>query len=304
MLWCKGIFAGAVGTRSRNLIRDRNGSDGEQFMQRLRFMCIYFRKRRVRLFHILLALAYFGELPIAIASEDCPTNQSEIATDRPDVTNSSVVVPKGSLQSENGINLTGRNSARIFDGTNSRLRLGVASCLEILVDMPNYFATTEGQTSSGFSNVIPAIKWQFSPLPDEWKLSVTAGAGLPIGTPSIAGHGIQPYLQFPWSRELGGGWGISGMFTNFFLPADPSNKHITEATFVIEKKISDRGYLFVEYAGDFPEHASPIQLLNSGAAYLITPTQQVDIHIAFGLNRNSPTYIFGLGYSFRLDRLF
>jgi hypothetical protein len=37
-------------------------------------------------------------------------------------------------------------------------------------------------------------------------LSVTAGAGLPIATPSIAGHGVQPYLQFPWSRELGGGW--------------------------------------------------------------------------------------------------
>jgi hypothetical protein len=73
---------------------------------------------------------------------------------------------------------------------------------------------------------------------------------------------------------------------------------------VIEKKISDRGYLFVEYVGDFLEHASPIQLLNSGAAYLITPTPQVDIHIAFDLNRNSPTYIFGLGYSFRLDRLF
>jgi hypothetical protein len=43
---------------------------------------------------------------------------------------------------------------------------------------------------------------------------------------------------------------------------------------VIEKKISDRGYLFVEYVGDFLQHASPIQLLNSGAAYLITPTPQ------------------------------
>ena len=269
-----------------------------------RTMCTSLSIRRNRLFYILFVVAYFNELAIAIASEGCPTNQSEIATDRPDVTNSSVVVPTGSLQSESGINLTGRESARIFDGTNSRLRLGIASCLEILVDLPNYVATIHGQASSGFSNVIPAVKWQFNPLPGEWKLSVTAGAGLPTGTPGIAGHGVQPYLQFPWSRELSGGWGISGMFTNFFLPADPSNKLITEATFVIEKKVGDRGYLFVEYVGDFPEHAPPIQLLNSGAAYLVTPTQQIDVHVAFGLNRNSPTYIFGLGYSFRLDRLF
>ncbi|HJY89642.1 MAG TPA: hypothetical protein VJ255_05155, partial [Candidatus Acidoferrum sp.] len=37
-------------------------------------------------------------------AEKCPQSDDEIATDRPDVTNSSVVVPFGSFQSENGIN--------------------------------------------------------------------------------------------------------------------------------------------------------------------------------------------------------
>src|SRR6476660_536892 len=37
-------------------------------------------------------------------SEGCPTAKDEIATDRPDVTNSSLVVPTGSLQNENGVN--------------------------------------------------------------------------------------------------------------------------------------------------------------------------------------------------------
>jgi Putative MetA-pathway of phenol degradation len=44
-------------------------------------------------------------------------------------------------------------------------------------------------------------------------------------------------------------------------------------------------------------------LLNSGGGYRITGNQQIDFHLGFGLNRNAPTYIFGLGYSFRLDRL-
>jgi hypothetical protein len=45
-------------------------------------------------------------------------------------------------------------------------------------------------------------------------------------------------------------------------------------------------------------------LFNSGGGYRITDTQQIDFHIAIGLNRNAPTYIFGIGYSFRLDGLF
>src|ERR1700731_2895973 len=101
----------------------------------------------------------------ATAADGCPTSKDEIATDRPDVTNSSLVVPTGSFQNENSINLSGRNGATIFDGTNSRLRLGVAPCLEVLVDVPTYFAVLGGDASSGATNVTPAIKWQISPVP-------------------------------------------------------------------------------------------------------------------------------------------
>jgi hypothetical protein len=73
---------------------------------------------------------------------------------------------------------------------------------------------------------------------------------------------------------------------------------------VIEKKITDRVNLFVEYVGDYPENASSSQLFNSGGTYQLSPTQQVDFHLAFGLNHNSPNYIVGLGYSFRFDGLF
>jgi hypothetical protein len=240
---------------------------------------------------------------IAYAGE-CPTSSSEIATDRPDVTNSSLVVPLGSLQSENGINTTRKGFDRTFDGTNSRLRLGVAPCLEVLVDLPNYVGGLRGAAESGFGNVAPAIKWQFSSLPEPWNLSVTAGAGLPTGSSRIVVPGIQPYLQFPWSHELGGGWGTSGMVTTFFFPSNPANKQTTEATFVIEKKITERASLFVEYVGDYPVSGGSIQLINSGGAYLLTKTHQLDFHIAFGLNRNSPNYIVGVGYSFRFDDLF
>jgi len=59
--------------------------------------------------------------------------------------------------------------------------------------------------------------------------------------------------------------------------------------------------LFVEYVGDYPQSSGSSQLLNSGGTYRLSPTQQVDFRPAFGLNRNAPAYIVGIGYSFRLD---
>ena len=40
----------------------------------------------------------------AASADQCPARDSPIVTDRPDVTNSSLVVPQGSFESENGIN--------------------------------------------------------------------------------------------------------------------------------------------------------------------------------------------------------
>ena len=249
-----------------------------------------------------LSLSAVGA-PAAYADQ-CPQKDSPIDTDRPDVTNSSVVLPQGSFQSENGINFSQRDGDRAFDGTDSRLRWGVAPCLEILVDIPTYFAALRAPLNSGFTDVAPAIKWQISPLPGKIDLSATFGAGLPTGNKAIAGPGVQPYVQFPWSWELGGGWGISGMFTNFIVPADPTNKLSTETTFVLEREFAERAFLFVEYVGYYHVHGGPSYLFNSGGGYRITHTQQIDFHIGIGLNDNAPAYIFGIGYSFRLDGLF
>jgi hypothetical protein len=148
---------------------------------------------------------------------------------------------------------------------------------------------------------VPAIKWQISPLPGKIDLSATFGAGLPTGTKAIAGPGVQPYVQFPWSWQLGSSWSVNGMLTNFFTPADPTNKVSTETTLVLEREFAERAFLFIEYVGDYHVHGGPSYLFNSGGGYRITPTQQIDFHVGIGLNDNAPAYIFGMGYSFRLD---
>lgn len=137
----------------------------------------------------ILSLAFLALVPAESRADSCPTAKDEMATDRPDVTNSSLVVPTGSLQNENGVNLTTSDGGQTLDGTNSRWRFGVAPCLELLVDLPTYFADVHGSGSSGFSDVAPAIKWQISPVPGKIDLSLTLGVALPTGAAAIAGRG-------------------------------------------------------------------------------------------------------------------
>lgn len=100
------------------------------------------------------------------------------------------------------------------------------------------------------------------------------------------------------------GWQISGMLTEFFRPDDFTARSITETTFVLEKKLTEKFSLFGEYVGDYPQGGGPSVFFNSGGMYHLTPNQQVDFHVAIGLNHNAPSTIVGVGYSFRLDGMF
>ena len=74
-------------------------------------------RRRTLQICLLSVVAVLGA--VDAQAEGCPTAKDEIATDRPDVTNSSLVVPVGSLQSENGVNVSARDGGRTIDGTNT-----------------------------------------------------------------------------------------------------------------------------------------------------------------------------------------
>jgi hypothetical protein len=252
---------------------------------------------------LTILAATIGLATDALAAEDCPTAGDDIATDRPDVTNSSVVVPYGSLQIENGINVTRGQQSTVFDGTNTRLRFGVSSCTEILIDLPNYVHSIQGRGPNGFSDVAPAIKTQLGPLPGNFELSATIGLGLPTGAVAVSQRGYQPYLQFPWAHELGGGWAIDGMLTAFWFPSEPDDHLTLESTFAVERNIGPHADFFVEFVGDYPSHTAPREFLNFGGSYRITHTQQVDFHTGFGIDRRAPTALFGIGYSRRWDGL-
>jgi hypothetical protein len=238
-----------------------------------------------------------------IFAEDdtCGNAETDIATDRPDVTNSSQVVPRASVQVENGINWTDRQSVTVIDGTNTRVRFGIMPCTELLFDLPNYFGSLHGAALTGFSDFSPAIKRQLGRLPGGIELSATMGLQLPTGTTRTAGSGYGGYIQLPWSKEIVEGWSLSGMFTAFLIPGGHASNPTLEPTFAVERQVGSRADIFVEYVADRPRRGAPSQIFDSGGAYRMTPTQQIDFRVGIGLNRAAPEHLFGVGYSFRFD---
>jgi hypothetical protein len=255
-----------------------------------------------------LQLLLFSAALLAFSSrapcnaDECPTATDEIATDRPDVTNSSLVVPLASLQAENGFDMTSRHGSNSFDGSNTRLRLGMAHCTEFVMDLPNYVDSLRGSEPSGFSNIVVSFKRQL-PVPFGFDLSATAGLGFPSGSSKISGKGSQPYIQFPWSHSIAEGWGVNGMFTVTWFPSMSTRNPTFEPTLSLEREFGAFADLFMEYVGDY-DHQRPSQLLDGGGAWRITRRQQLDFDAGFGLNSSSTDYLFGFGYSFRLDGLF
>ena len=140
---------------------------------------------------LTLPFAVLGQaIAAALAAKYCPGTESKIQTDRPDVTNSSFVVPTGSLQAENGINLTALGVSRRIDGTNTRIRVGVAHCTELLVDLPDYSHSVNDGDPTGFSDVMPVLRVQLGPLPADVVFSATAGLGFPTGASRISRSGL------------------------------------------------------------------------------------------------------------------
>src|ERR1039458_5992455 len=90
---------------------------------------------------------------------------SRIATDRPAVTNSSVVVPGGSLQVENGFLETSSHGQSVLDGPESLIRFGIAKRTELRFTVPDYFQNLSAGAGSGFGDFAVGMKEQLGPTP-------------------------------------------------------------------------------------------------------------------------------------------
>jgi hypothetical protein len=229
----------------------------------------------------------------------------DIITDRPDITESAVVVPKASLQAENGLTWTNDRVDDLLTLCQTLLRLGISDRTELRFTLPSYSQSFFYSTrdSSGFSDLSIGFKHQLGPLPGGIDLSLIVATSVPSASVDKTTHRLDPFLKVPWSRELGNGWSIGGM-ASIFWPTEEGRRNLTwEPTFVLQRDVSRSLDVFAEYGGDYAQRGGARQTIHFGTAYRTNSTNQVDFHFGFGLSSATPRWFFAAGYSFRIDRL-
>ena len=253
-----------------------------------------------------LALIFAGMVPLY--GQDQPANAVDpgpMATDRPAITNSSVVVPAGSFQMENGFLETSTQGRSIVDVPESLLRFGIAKKTELRFTVPDYFYNLNGTGSSGsgFGDFAVGVKEQLGPTLGGFDVSAILFLSFPTGARTVSSGGYDGGLQVPWSRALSAKWTTAGMFS-FYWSSQGCMRNLTgESTFVLDRQVTGPWDVFVEYAGRFPERGGPQHLLHFGTALKFAKRQQIDFHVGVGLSSTAVDHFIGIGYSFNLPAL-
>ena len=253
-----------------------------------------------------LATLLFGLITVACAphaeAQICDANaETSIATDRPQVTNSSVVVPCGSLQLENGLQVTSTGGQSGPDFPETSVRFGITAKTELRFSTPNYFrngATASG--ASGLSDLSLGFKNQLGPIKG-FDISLIPSVSLPTGADLISSHGYDATVQLPWSRSLTKAWTVAGQL-GVSWPTQSGRHNVTgQTSLYFDRQLTSPWDAYVEYAGVFPQRGGPQHSIDFGTAYKPTMHQQLDFHCGLGLSSAAPDYSVGFGYSGRFQ---
>lgn len=238
---------------------------------------------------------YWAPLCIVLASVKAE-DAEPIITDRPDFTESAVVVNRRSLQIENGVSWDDVDGERSSQLPETLVRYGIADRLEARLELPNYVTTTG---SSGWGATALGFKWQVGPTASGIDVAWIAMVGLPSGSIDQGIRHLEPSLSLCLSKELSDRLSIAGMLSGAWPEVNGSRTSVFSPTLSFGYAVSDKVGLFLEYAGTYAAQAQPENLLHAGVTYKPQPNLQWDIHAAVRLDRGTHRTLIGIGLSYR-----
>ena len=236
----------------------------------------------------------------------------DIDTNRPSFMDSPLVVPKGSLQLENGaIYQHFQHGLNYYDASETEVRLGLTKTTEFQAFVPNW-ALFHQQSSplnpgssenrAGVSDIQEAgFKHQLPSVIKDLNVSIIAGLTLPTGRRLISTGGVEPVVRIPWGKSLNKNWSINGMQS--LLVVDAGRDVQWQNFWLLNRNIGTRSSVFAEYGGFYTHHAVWSNIAHFGAVRKLNENNQIDMQWGVGMNKTAPAAFIGVGYSVRFDRL-
>jgi hypothetical protein len=239
-------------------------------------------------------------------------------TDRPDRTESAVVVPRGYYQFELGWTHASFDVEGVESSTDSfpemLARVGLSRKVELRVGFDGYQWDSPdgpaGGESEGFGDASLGVKIG---LADERgarpRIAVLASLNLPSGAEEFTESRVVPAFNFAFSNtlteRLALGYNVGGLW---FVERDELGyEHTSFAGFwsaSLGIGICERWGAFVELFGNpvISALGRSSSSLDGGFTWLVRPNVQLDLSGGFGLSGDAPEWFAGFGVSFRLPR--
>lgn len=238
-------------------------------------------------------------LPLATHAEE-----ASMATDRPDIVESSAVVGKGRFQVEtsfaaetdkaDGVKTTTRMTPTL-------LRYGLTDTTELRLETDGFLRNGQDH---GFSDVSLGLKWHTHDGDDATGQPAIAWlfhADLDSGSQPFRGHGLRPSVRMVAEWELPSDFSL-GIMPGVLRDTNEGGKHFTAGIFAITlgKAWTDDFRTFVEVAGQqltSNKNGGSIVTYDAGMAYMLSPTMQIDTAVSIGANDHAPDRLWTIGFS-------
>jgi hypothetical protein len=249
----------------------------------------------------LLRRLFLACLAPAIAAADPAAEPIELGGDRPDFTESALVVPPRALQIEGGMTWQRSDSSTTeFQAAELALRYGAWARFEWRLALPNYVrVSSDAAWIAGASDPLFGFKVQAGPLPSKTELAVIVQASLPIGSFKLSSDRVDPQVKVPFSHPLGGPWSLNGQASFFFPTIADSRDSVFQPTLSVSRDLTARSGAFLEYIGEFSRLFPDFNVLHAGYTYQPLPRLQLDVHAAVGISNAAPDFFVGAGFVWR-----
>jgi len=232
---------------------------------------------------------------------------SEIKSDRPFQTLSSITIPIKTFQLESGFSyahsMTGRVESEFISYNSSLLRVGLFENVELRFGIAYNSTQVKSDIKpidvtglaplfiGGKINIIEENRW----MPE---IAVLGHLTLPfLGKEAYRPETFAPDFRLAFSHSLGSRFSL-GYNLGLEWPMNNKEDVLGVYTIFLNYKIIDRFSCFIENYGFIDTEYA----IDGGFNYLLSNNFQIDLYGGFGLNTDSPDQFIGAGFSWRIPK--
>lgn len=242
---------------------------------------------------VLVSVAFL--MPSQAHAQDA-ASAPPLITDRPDFTESAVVVPLDAVQIEGGFTYSDNASGMVSVGE-LLVRYGLLDRLELRAVLPSYASVDNAAGTDGFTDSQVGFKYQLGPTRGGWDVGVLGALSLPTGADAFSSGTIDPSAIFVAGRSVNDRISVAGQIRG--LIEGKNNDAILESSIVGAMSLATDLTGFAELAARFQDGVDTGVQLHTGITSLIRPGFQLDIHAGVGLTDTAPDWFLGAGFAFR-----